>query len=213
MAADPLSHTAATHASAVASSFGSCTACNAASQGGAAEGALTGVQAVDSHDPEVWGPPAWRFLHCMSRSLPDTLPLEMQRSFEHLMRSLPHVLPCKPCGENMLRHLADDPVGQHLGTREEVQRWLYHLHNAVNADLGKPLLTDAEAARVACAGAGSGDSAIAAQSLVGHVAQASCSALLSIYRWRSPSDPSSTLIPVTRVTRRELYDAFLPSVP
>eukprot|EP00811_Abedinium_folium_P005090 NODE_14687_length_1093_cov_2.301242.p1 GENE.NODE_14687_length_1093_cov_2.301242~~NODE_14687_length_1093_cov_2.301242.p1 ORF type:complete len:286 (-),score=75.41 NODE_14687_length_1093_cov_2.301242:154-1011(-) len=121
---------------------GQCSACAAAGHGDAAR------------DPVVWGPTAWRFLHCLARGQPAQLPPEAQRNFEGLVNSLPRLLPCKACCRSLERHLAELPLVPHLRKRDDLERWLYHLHNAVNLDLGKPTLSDATAARVACASAG-----------------------------------------------------------
>mmetsp|Transcript_9359 Transcript_9359/g.16929 ORF Transcript_9359/g.16929 Transcript_9359/m.16929 type:complete len:240 (+) Transcript_9359:20-739(+) len=105
-------------------------------------------------NPAVWGPKAWEFLHCVARHLPDRLSPEAQQNVDQFMNSLAHLLPCRSCSLNMQRHLLEDPLKPHLDTREHIERWLINLHNKVNAETGKHVLSDAEAAEAtsgACA--------------------------------------------------------------
>mmetsp|Transcript_105685 Transcript_105685/g.187946 ORF Transcript_105685/g.187946 Transcript_105685/m.187946 type:complete len:244 (-) Transcript_105685:2-733(-) len=117
----------------------------------AASAATAGVHkmTIPSADPNDWGSHAWTMLHCMARHLPAQIPPEQQKSFQDLIMSLPQLLPCKMCGNNMRRHLLENPLDSHLATRKEVELWLIHLHNQVNKELGKPLLSDADGLRAA----------------------------------------------------------------
>mmetsp|Transcript_60016 Transcript_60016/g.113071 ORF Transcript_60016/g.113071 Transcript_60016/m.113071 type:complete len:190 (+) Transcript_60016:167-736(+) len=98
-----------------------------------------------SRDPDSWGPAMWQSLHCMAHHLPSKVPLETQKSFQAMVESLPQLLPCKACGDHLRQHLADDPVGPNLGTRDSIEQWLIRLHNAVNVQTGKRVLSQAEA--------------------------------------------------------------------
>lgn len=94
-----------------------------------------------SCDPAAWGPAAWKFMHAIARNLPAQVPGEVQESLGQFVAALPKVLPCHTCGDHLQRHIAEDPIGSHLGTRAEVERWFVDLHNKVNVALGKPVLS------------------------------------------------------------------------
>merc|ERR1719161_2583932 len=87
-----------------------------------------------SKDPASWGPSMWRSLHCIAHHLPPRLPGESQESFKTLVESLPQLLPCKVCGQHLTQHLVEDPVTNHLATRDDVEQWLVQLHNKVNQE-------------------------------------------------------------------------------
>mmetsp|Transcript_95193 Transcript_95193/g.188589 ORF Transcript_95193/g.188589 Transcript_95193/m.188589 type:complete len:181 (-) Transcript_95193:170-712(-) len=100
---------------------------------------------LPSCDPRVWGPPVWNALHKLIAGYPTEVPPDMQTHTATLMESLSHTLPCKSCREHLQQHFLSDPIEPHLATRDDLQRWLVHLHNSVNEDLGKPILSEEEA--------------------------------------------------------------------
>merc|ERR1712008_312605 len=87
----------------------------------------------------------WKALHKLFAGFPAEIPPDMQTHTATLMESLSHILPCKSCREHLQQHLFSDPVELHLATRDDLERWLVHLHNSVNQDLGKPVLSEEEA--------------------------------------------------------------------
>jgi len=97
--------------------------------------------------PTVWGPQAWSLLHCLAGSLPAHVPAQTQRRLETLVASLPEMLPCGQCGRDLQTHLAQHPTAPHLETREGAVRWMIDLHNLVNKEAGKPVLSYEDALR------------------------------------------------------------------
>lgn len=95
--------------------------------------------------PSAWGPAMWKSLHCMVHNMPQTLPPDQQRSFQDMMDSLPNVLPCNSCGENLRHHLHADPPTPYLSSRDDLERWLVRLHNTVNVATGKAAVPEPEA--------------------------------------------------------------------
>ena len=95
---------------------------------------------------KLWGPEAWRFLHCVTLGYghPETgLPTADQRAqMAHFFKSLPWVLPCDECRKHFYQVIYhDDPVEPHLGSRQKLAHWLVGVHNQVNTRLGKPTRT------------------------------------------------------------------------
>lgn len=79
-------------------------------------------------DPVVWGPLAWKCLHAAARKDP--------KAFEALVTCLCRTLPCPHCRHELQSYLADWPISV-LGP----QRWVWWVHEQVNAALQKPSIT------------------------------------------------------------------------
>ena len=92
----------------------------------------------------VWGPPGWVFLHCITMGYPykiDTKNKEHISRKQHtknFFNSLGHVLPCKYCRESYLEYISECPIDKHLNTRKKLAKWFYDIHNKVNQKLGVP---------------------------------------------------------------------------
>jgi len=63
----------------------------------------------------LWGPDYYRFFYYLGR-----------------------VLPCKYCRNSYEEFFAKNSPMRHLGSREELSKWLYDVHNLVNDKLGVP---------------------------------------------------------------------------
>mmetsp|Transcript_106114 Transcript_106114/g.307016 ORF Transcript_106114/g.307016 Transcript_106114/m.307016 type:complete len:186 (-) Transcript_106114:41-598(-) len=92
---------------------------------------------VSFRNPQVWGPPAWFFLHSMTLALPEHVPAEQQSAIQSLLVSMQKTLPCPSCGEHLKKHMTELPLEPHLGTRKGMVRWMVDLHNLVNLDCKK----------------------------------------------------------------------------
>lgn len=113
-----------------------------------AAGAVPCMEPECFHDPTVWGPPTWQFLHSMAWSQQDPIPAEQQRHIANFINEeLGPLLPCPVCGNNVKKHLKVlPPVTEALEAgRDELGCWVVKLHNMVNKDLDKPLLSCNEA--------------------------------------------------------------------
>eukprot|EP00929_Paragymnodinium_shiwhaense_P001290 TRINITY_DN101515_c0_g1_i1.p1 TRINITY_DN101515_c0_g1~~TRINITY_DN101515_c0_g1_i1.p1 ORF type:complete len:282 (+),score=77.32 TRINITY_DN101515_c0_g1_i1:99-944(+) len=97
--------------------------------------------------PKVWGPPTWFFLHAMTFALPEKVPQEKRIAIENLLNSLPLLLPCPACGQNLAKKMKENPVKDHLFTRDEMVQWMVDIHNSVNRDTGKRQYTKEEVIR------------------------------------------------------------------
>jgi hypothetical protein len=83
-------------------------------------------------DTRFWGPSGWRLLHSISFAYtPKTDKSAMKDLFEHL----PFVLPCKFCRTSLQEYMEEDPISPALESRESLTRWIWRIHNRVNAKL------------------------------------------------------------------------------
>ena len=92
-------------------------------------------------NPEVWGPPAWTFLHSVTLAYPDN-PSDVDKSnYENFFNILQPILPCAKCSQNYLKHLQEDPISNHLDSKKSLVNWLINVHNKVNKINNKRELT------------------------------------------------------------------------
>jgi hypothetical protein len=93
----------------------------------------------------LWGPSGWLFLHCVSFGYPykidPTNPehIAKQNDYYRFFYYLGKVLPCKYCRISYDEFFANNSPMKHLGTRRELAKWLYDIHNLVNNKLGVPI--------------------------------------------------------------------------
>lgn len=92
----------------------------------------------------LWGPSGWLFLHCVSFGYPFKIDpnnpehLEKQNDYYRFFYYLGKVLPCKYCRNSYMEFFANNSPMNHLGSRKELTKWLYDVHNLVNDKLGVP---------------------------------------------------------------------------
>ena len=82
-------------------------------------------------DTRFWGPSGWRLLHLITFTYEPSRRSQVEALFE----TLPYVLPCKFCRKSLSEYMDADPVEPALDSRETLTRWLWRIHNAVNAKL------------------------------------------------------------------------------
>lgn len=93
-------------------------------------------------DTRFWGPSGWRLLHSITFAyIPRTDKMAVRAMFE----SLPFVLPCKFCRASLQEYMEEDLLEPALESRDSLARWLWRIHNEVNAKLrgqGTPVEAD-----------------------------------------------------------------------
>ena len=82
-------------------------------------------------DTRFWGPSGWRFLH----QITFTYDPKHKRPIQQLFSNLPFVLPCKFCRAHLTQHMKQEPLEPALESKELLTKWLYAIHNLVNAKL------------------------------------------------------------------------------
>lgn len=92
-------------------------------------------------DTRFWGPPGWRMLHLLTFLYNEDNP-SMKKTYREFLRTLPYILPCKFCRASLTDYYKKHPIEPALQSRAALTRWLYDVHNEVNAKLrGQGLTT------------------------------------------------------------------------
>jgi hypothetical protein len=92
----------------------------------------------------LWGPSGWLFLHCVTFGYPYKIDptnqehLEKQNDYYRFFYYLGKILPCKYCRNSYEEFFMNNSLLRHLGSRKELSKWLYDIHNLVNDKLGVP---------------------------------------------------------------------------
>lgn len=91
-------------------------------------------------DPEFWGAPFWRLMHVLVRDHYDP------NDTPHLINILgKDLLPCSKCRRHFKVRLKRRKVPSRRNSPRILQRWLIGLHNEVNAEKRKPVLSEVKA--------------------------------------------------------------------
>lgn len=92
----------------------------------------------------LWGPSGWLFLHCITFGYPYKIDprnpehISKQNDYYRFFYYLGKVLPCKYCRNSYMDFFAENSPMSKLGSRRELAKWLYDVHNMVNDKLGVP---------------------------------------------------------------------------
>ena len=93
----------------------------------------------------IWGPPGWLFLHCVTMGYPNMLnktdPKHLYRKEEtkKFFESLGNVLPCRYCRDSYNEYIRKSPITEEvLSSRKNLAMWFYEIHNRVNEKLNVP---------------------------------------------------------------------------
>ncbi len=91
-----------------------------------------------------WGPHAWAFLFSM---IAGVYPVRVDRNnrdhmktvkaMKTILSSLQYTLPCSYCRQSYGRFIKELPMKAYAGSRREMMKWLYLLHDKVNQKLMK----------------------------------------------------------------------------
>ena len=84
---------------------------------------------------ETWGPCGWTLLHAATFAYPENPSLEKQFAMWNFLHSFSCALPCGACENECKSHVNKHPPP--VDNAEELQRWGYDFHEAVNTRLGK----------------------------------------------------------------------------
>lgn len=95
---------------------------------------------------KVWGPMLWVVLHLISLNYPMNPTNQHKRDYRTFFLVLRKVLPCGACRNSYTDFVLRNPKTKltwgAFQSRESLSRWVFTLHNAVNAKLCKPVKTD-----------------------------------------------------------------------
>jgi hypothetical protein len=84
-------------------------------------------------DTRFWGPSGWQLFHAIAYAYPDTPDPKTKERYELFFGAIKDVLPCKFCRESTTRFISEEPPK--FDNRRALTKWIYDLHNKVNAKL------------------------------------------------------------------------------
>ena len=96
---------------------------------------------------DVWGPNYWYFLMTLALSYPDHINPVIKRKYYDFICNLPVFIPNQRIGNKFCEILDKYPVSPYLDCRDSFVRWVVFVHNKINEQLGKPVITREEAIR------------------------------------------------------------------
>ena len=89
----------------------------------------------------IWGSHLWFSLHTMSFNYPLKPTTEDKNNCKNYFINLQEVIPCSVCKKNYKRHLNEHPIENFLDNRKSLVYWVIDMHNMVNAEIGKKILS------------------------------------------------------------------------
>lgn len=91
--------------------------------------------------PDVWGQHLWRSLHFIALGYPAQPTADDIAQYRQFFVGLANVIPCSKCADNYKRHLKELPIDDFLTDNDKLFAWTVEIHNIVNHELGKPLVS------------------------------------------------------------------------
>lgn len=83
-------------------------------------------------EPEVWGPPAWKFIHLLTLNYPNKPTFQDKYNYKQFILSLQKVLPCETCSKHFEENIQNSNFEDILKSRESLFEWFVDVHNSVN---------------------------------------------------------------------------------
>lgn len=97
---------------------------------------------------DQWGRPMWFVIHTFALKMPDTLANDDKLRFKAFMSSMQFVLPCPICKKHIKENLVKLDITPYLSTNSKLFEWTVKLHNTVNADNNKPIVSINDAMQI-----------------------------------------------------------------
>jgi hypothetical protein len=92
-------------------------------------------------DPQIWGKHGWIFLHSVTLAYPDEPTENDKQNYRTFFNTLPTILPCSTCRQNLNKHMEKLSLEQALINKKSLVKWLISIHNETNIALGKPIIS------------------------------------------------------------------------
>lgn len=86
--------------------------------------------------PKIWGPPAWKFIHTVALSYPDTPTPFDKENYKAFFLSLQNVIPCAKCRNHYTKNVKDIDINNYLDNSSSLFLWTNKIHNLANATYG-----------------------------------------------------------------------------
>ena len=89
-------------------------------------------------DVAVWGPIGWAFLTFVTLNYPVHPTRQDKIRYLTFFQALAPVLPCQLCSNHFKANVASINLDVHMASRFTLTRWLFDVHNKVNASKKHP---------------------------------------------------------------------------
>lgn len=121
---------------------------------------VTGSASVDSFNKlkhqydrskinkETWGNPIWALIHFCAYYSPDRPDQDHCVCYKAFLSCLRYCLPCPKCRVNLEKNLMQLDIDPFLSCKESLFDYTVQLHNLVNGETGKSVITTDEAAKI-----------------------------------------------------------------
>jgi len=90
---------------------------------------------------EIWGPHYWFILHTIALKYPNHPNDVTKKKYYDFISNLPLFIPDIPIGDKFAELLDKYPVTPYLDNNNTFSKWMHFIHNRVNEDLHKPIIT------------------------------------------------------------------------
>ena len=85
----------------------------------------------------VWGPILWSSMHILANAYPSNPSDEHKQAAKAFYESLVYLLPCSICQRHYQATIKEHPIDDALVSKEELDTWVFRIHNIVNLQLKK----------------------------------------------------------------------------
>lgn len=92
-------------------------------------------------NPDIWGPHYWFFLHTIALHYPLFPNAVTKKKYYDFFQNFPLFIPSTEMGNQFSELLDKYPVSPYLDGRESLIIWVHHMHNIINKQLNKPILS------------------------------------------------------------------------
>jgi hypothetical protein len=89
----------------------------------------------------IWGSHLWFSLHTITFNYPIEPTTTDKEEYKQFFINLQNVIPCSVCKKNYKRHINEHPIDNFLNNRKDLVYWLIDMHNMVNGEIGKKILS------------------------------------------------------------------------
>ena len=91
--------------------------------------------------PNIWGPHYWFFLHTIAMNYPKYPNTITKKKYYEFIQNLPLFLPLENISTEFSKLIDKYPVAPYLDSRDSFIRWMHFIHNKINENLEKPMIT------------------------------------------------------------------------
>jgi hypothetical protein len=97
---------------------------------------------------ETWANPIWALIHICAYYAPAIIDHKWAMSYKAFISCLMFAIPCPTCRNNLVENLGNLNIDNYLRTNKSIFEYSVLLHNSVNKELNKPIISVAEAEKI-----------------------------------------------------------------